>query len=51
MRAAGTAAGVGEGTVVAGAVLSDGAGADDLFPDRDLDGVAHDGDLDLARVT
>ena len=34
--------------MLAGAVVSDGVGADELFPD--LDGVADDGDLDLAST-
>ena len=37
--------------MLAGAVVTVRVGTDELFPDRDLDGVAHDGDLDLARVT
>ena len=46
----GTAAGVGEGTVLAGAVVTDRVGTDELFPDRDLDGVTHDRDLHLTST-
>src|SRR4051794_24422700 len=43
----GSAAGVGEGAVFAGAVVLGLVAADELRADRDLDGVADDSDLDL----
>ena len=46
--AVGSAAGVGEGAVFAGAVVLDPVAADQLLADGDLDGVTDDGDLDLA---
>jgi hypothetical protein len=36
--------------VFAGAVVFDFVGADELFADADLDGVADESDLDLAAV-
>lgn len=44
----GAAAGVGQGAVLAGAVVLGPVAADQLFPDADLDGVPVDGDLDLS---
>ena len=43
-----SAAGVGEGAVFAGAVVSCFVGFDEFFADADLNGVGDDGDLDLA---
>ena len=36
--------------MLAGAVVTDRVGTDELFPDRDLDGVTHDRDLHLAST-
>ena len=44
----GSTAGVGEGAVLAGAVVFDAVGADELVADADLDGLADDRDLNLA---
>src|SRR5881394_2203402 len=45
--AVGPAAGVGEGAVLAGAVVTDGVRANDLAAGGDLDHVSKDRDLDL----
>jgi hypothetical protein len=47
MRAA---SGVGQGAVFSGAVVAALVGTDELVTDRDLHGVADDGDLDLSTT-
>jgi hypothetical protein len=46
----GSAAGVGEGSVFAGAVVADRVGLEDLAAGGDLDHVADEGELDLAAA-